>query len=143
MIDPLWTGPKSLKEGPAWSEACIYTILHVDKLAAFHRNGGYGTAREARGWATGQKLFLAARHAGHVMPILFADAADCSRILYRAEILAIDVDAQGTRYAFQGLRPLAGKHAPQELRLLKTGAHIAPHFIRPYAICRTPGFLNP
>ena len=141
MFESARTGPDGLQGTLEWSDACIYTILHIDKLVAFDRQGGYGTAHEAREWVTGRKLFLAARAAGRTMPILFADAADCSRILYRAELVAVEVE-QGTRYAFQNLRPLEGHHTPQELRLLETGAHIAPDFIRPYAICRTPEFLE-
>ena len=37
---------------------------------------------------------------------------------------------------------LGGKHAPQELVLRSSGKKIAPGFIRPYAICETPPFVN-
>ena len=40
------------------------------------------------------------------------------------------------------IRALPGDHSPQELILHSTRMHIAPNFIRPYAICLTPAFLK-
>jgi hypothetical protein len=40
------------------------------------------------------------------------------------------------------LRRLPPGRTPQHLTLLSSGRKIAPAFIRPYALCRTPRFLK-
>jgi hypothetical protein len=40
------------------------------------------------------------------------------------------------------MRKIKGRHSPQDLLLKSTGKAIAPNFIKPYAICRTPSFLG-
>jgi hypothetical protein len=123
-------------------EAAVYTILHPDKLKQFERKSASGHASEKRRWTRGKQLLEEARAEGLRMPILFADATDCSRLLYWAELDSILLGRSGTRYSFHSLRLLRGEHSPQELRLCSTGKRIAKGFIRPYALCKTPEFLG-
>jgi hypothetical protein len=123
-------------------EAAVYTILHPDKLKQFEQKGKRGSATEGRRWTKGKQMLESAKANGMRMPILFADATDCSRLLYWAELDSIRVGRSGTRYSFHSLRPLGGEHSPQELRLCSTGKRIAKGFIRPYALCKTPEFLG-
>ena len=122
------------------AEETIYTIAHVDKLAAAQTNGGRGTFSEKRSWTSGQKLLRRAQAEGLEVPIVFADATDCSKLIYVAVLTSI-VLAGSTTYTFERLRPPRGRRRPQDLVLLSTGEPIAPGFIRPYALCHTPRFL--
>jgi hypothetical protein len=124
------------------SDSCVYTIAHRTKLEAALSGNRAVTLRESRPWTTAAKLLRSAQEAGCAMPILFADAADCSTLLFWALLQRITVGERGTEYVFEHLRRLRGGHRPQELHLLKTGRRIAPDFIRPYALCRTPAFLS-
>lgn len=123
------------------SPSCIYTIAHLDKLRALEARGGSGTLKEAKPWTSGRKLLERAREAKLDLPILFADATDCSQLLYWAVITSIKLTTDGTTYSFERLRSLPGNRTPQKLVLLSTGKKIAPGYIRPYALCRTPPFL--
>jgi len=76
------------------------------------------------------------------MPVLFGDATNCSRLLYWGVLTDVQIHDGGTRFAVDCVRKLGGKHAPQELVLRSSGKKIAPGFIRPYAICETPAFVN-
>jgi hypothetical protein len=79
---------------------------------------------------------------GQSLPILLADAKDCSRLLYWGLLQEIRSLDGRTEYVVDYLRSLPGRHAPQELVLRSTGEPVAAGFIRPYAICRTPAFLE-
>jgi hypothetical protein len=126
----------------AFSEHCIYTIVHINQLAKAAREGGPTTFPESRAWVTGQQLWQQARAAGLGFPVLFGDATDCSRLEYWGLLTGVEIKDKATSYIVDRVRPLPGSHTPQELVLRRTGEHIAPNFIRPYAICRTPAFLS-
>lgn len=114
---------------------------HVDRLEAAHQSGKPTCFSESKRWVTGAKLLAAARKHGLRLPIVFADAADCSKLLCWGELHSVKVDDDGTEFVVVALRRLRGNHAPQDLTLLRSGRKIAPNFIRPYALCRTPAFL--
>ena len=132
---------RSPGEGRALFESCIYTIAHADKLRAVAASGGNGVLTESKRWVSGRRLLEDARQSQLDMPIVFADATDCSRLLFWAVLTRIDNTTKGTQYCFERLQSIRGNHAPQELALLSTGEKIAPAFIRPYALCKTPRFL--
>lgn len=117
---------------PALSEFCVYTILHSDKLKAA---SGRRTAnsREGKPWITGDILWDKAEDAGELMPIVFADAVDCRRLLYWGILTNIVIEGTTTHYFVKKLRQIRGRHSPQELVLKSTGKSIAPNFIRPYS----------
>jgi hypothetical protein len=73
---------------------------------------------------------------------LLGDATDCSRLEYWGLLAGVEIEDEATRFTIDRVRPLPGSHTPQELVLRSTGEHIAPNFISPYAICRTPEFLS-
>jgi hypothetical protein len=128
------------KEMVEFAEFSVYTIRHIDKLRADIRNGG-GEATEARRWVGAADLLHRAQSSNRSMPILFADSTDCSNLVCWALIEKIEVEGKGTRYRFDHVLPLKGR-TPQELILRSTGKTIAAKFIRPYAICRTPSFIQ-
>lgn len=129
-------------ERPSITEHCVYTIVHRDKLARIAKAGGGGQFEEQKSWVTAGKLWQNSRRAKEAMPVLFGDSIDCSRLLFWGVLTDVEVREGATRFAVDRLRKFKGKHTPQELVLRSSGKKIAPNFIRPYAICLTPQFLN-
>ena len=124
-----------------FSDYCIYTIAHRDRLANGARKGGCVTFREGRRWVTGHQLWQEAQQARIAMPVLLADAAWCSHLLYWGVLTAVELSGAGTTFKVDRLRRFLRPRRTQALVLRSTCRHIAPHFIRPYAICRTPRFV--
>jgi len=127
---------------PALTDSCIYTILHRKRLREAVRSGGRGTFHETKPWTTGAKLWTKAQGAKEIVPIVFADATDCTRLLYWGALSDIYIDETGTTFTVEGLTSVGGIRSPQDLILCSSGRAIAPNFIRPYAICRTPKFFQ-
>jgi hypothetical protein len=126
----------------AFSEHCVYTIVHTDLLAQAARQVSPTTFCESKAWGTGRQLWQQAQAAGVGFPVLLGDAMDCSRLEYWGLLTGVEIDDEATRFTVDRVRQLPGSHTPQELVLRGTGEYIAPNFIRPYAICRTPAFLS-
>jgi hypothetical protein len=124
------------------AEHSIYTILHTDKLAKAVQDGGPETFQESRTWVTGQELWHRARAEGKDLPILLGDATDCSKLVAWGLLTNIEIEGEATAYTVDRVRRLTGNHRPQDLVLRSTGERIAPNYIRPYAICMTPSFLD-
>jgi hypothetical protein len=124
------------------SEFCVYTIAHRAVLNGVASTGRAHTFPERKPWVTGHTLWQRAGTAGLAMPVLFADATDCSRLLFWGVLSNVRLQGNSTRFSVDRLRALPGRHSPQELVLRRTGKKIAPNFIRPYAICRTPTFVD-
>lgn len=127
---------------PNISDYCAYTVVDGKQLARVAKEGHPGQFEERNPWVTASKLWQKARSAERAMPVLFGDAAHCSRLLYWGVLTDVHIHDGGTRFAVDRLRKLSGKHAPQELVLRSSGKKIAPGFIRPYAIFETPPFVN-
>ncbi|HEY3968902.1 MAG TPA: DUF488 family protein [Planctomycetaceae bacterium] len=122
---------------------CVYTIAHGDELRRIaDKGGGQGELTEGRRWINAARLLRQAQKQNESLPIVFADATDCSRLIFWGRLDLITINQTDTNYAFSKLRPIRGRHAPQELVLTSTNKTIAPGFIRPYALVRTPAFLR-
>jgi len=124
------------------TDFCVYTIVSRDRLDPVALEGIPLVGRESRIWRAGDALREEAQKSGQSLPILLADAKDCSRLLYWGLLQEIELRPDHTKYTVDRLRALPGRHTPQELVLRSTGEHIAQGFIRPYALCHTPRFLN-
>jgi hypothetical protein len=124
------------------ADHCIYTIVHIDVLEAAERDGRRITFSEGKPWVTGLQLWQRARRAKVGMPVLLGDATDCRQLLYWGLLSDLVVSDGGTSFTVDQLRRLPAGHSPQDLVLRSSGERIAPHFRRPYAICRTPDFLS-
>jgi hypothetical protein len=124
----------------AVAEYCVYTIVRRDHLEKAAELRGPTSFDEGRPWATARKLHLQATADDEEMLVLFADANDCSELIYWGVLQDILV-GEKTHYTVDHLQEFRTTHSPQELVLKSTGQQIAPDFIRPYAICRTPQFM--
>jgi hypothetical protein len=126
------------------SRYCIYTIRDRKELESLAKAGGEWTLREGKPWIGGRFLLDQARLANEAMPVLLADACDCSKIIFWGFLTSIDIleTRPRTFFTLDRLRRVLRSHAPQELTLKRTGKKIAPNFIKPYAICLTPQFLR-
>ena len=121
---------------------CIYTIKHGDDLARDEEKGSPATYKEKTRWVTGNELFQQAKLRNEKMPLLLADATDCSTLVYWGFLKNIEVHDDHTNYTIERVLRLAGDHKPQELILKSTSKPIAANYIRPYAICFTPDFVG-
>ena len=126
----------------AFSDYCIYTIRDGEDLACAARKGGQAKFTQRRAWVTGLRLWLEAQQVRKAMPVVLGDATDCSRLLYWGVLSAVELGDRKTTFTVKCLRRFPESHKPQELVLRSTGRPIGAKFIRPYAICRTPSFLQ-
>ena len=125
-----------------FSDFCIYTIVHGELLEEAARKGGSKLFSEGKPWVTGYNLWLKSKKDGTKMPVLLGDAVNCDILLYWGILTKVQLKGKGTRFTVDRVRELEEIHSPQELVLRSTGKRIAPNFIRPYAICFTPSFLE-
>lgn len=130
----------SMKNGTF--EFCVSTILDRRRLEEFALKER-GSATEGRAWKTAKRLLDKSRELGQQMPIIFSDAAyNAENLLLWGLLQKIEIDGERTTVQFNNVKRIPGKHHRQELILRSTAESIAPNFIRPYAICRTPPFLK-
>jgi len=121
---------------------CVYTIVEGSQLDRLFEDELEVHREERRPWVTAEKMFHDACAANKYLPVLFGDAAHCSRLLYWGLLTDVHLQNGATSFAVDRLRKIRGKHKTQELVLRSSQKKIAPNFIRPYAICMTPRFLN-
>ncbi len=95
-------------------------------------------------WKTGLKLFLEAKRSGQRMPVIFASADVTDKLVYYATLGDVEIDEAGgtTKYAFNELKPIEGDLPLGSLKLRSTKRPLSNNFIRPYAICLTPSFID-
>ncbi len=124
------------------SEFCVYTIRDRKTMDKIMKAGGIQKITESKRWVTGEKLFRQAQSRKISMPVLFGDAAQCRDLCYWAILEGIEINETKTTFSFSSLKKIKGKRLTQELILKNSGKPIAPHFIRPYALCITPPFLK-
>jgi len=124
------------------AEQCVYTIVSRDILDEYAHDQAPLTRAERKSWKTAKRLLDEATSKSLHLPIVLADAKDCSRLLYWGLLVDLKFIGGDTSYTVDRLRPFRGEHVTQELVLLSTKKTIAPRFIRPYALCVTPQFLD-
>jgi hypothetical protein len=128
------------------ADRCIYTMRHSRSLAE-DAGRGHGELVERAPWVTGSRLFGEASASGLRLPIVFSAADVDSGLIYYATITDVvveDADDSGrrtTRCTYEGVRPIDPPRRLSELTLV-TGKPLSDKYIRPYAICRTPSFID-
>lgn len=125
------------------SSFCIYTMRHSAKLDARAGANDADVLTERNVWRAGQLLWTNARRSGELMPVIFSAADQDARLMYWATIdhIAIDEDDRTTTCVYSNLTPITPARPLSSLRLRSTGQPLSEDFIRPYALCYTPGFL--
>lgn len=127
--------------GRRWAAASVYTLLHVDKVMA--ADGASALRFKVnRRMTTAGKLLADARADGTELPVIIGDAVDCSAIVGVARVVEMDLKDDATDLLVADVRALVPRHRQQELTLLSTKQPIAAGFIRPYAIVKTPPWIE-
>lgn len=123
---------------------CVYTIRHHQDLDEAYRSGGNGQFTENTTWNTGHRLFLEAKKNGQRMPVTFASADITERLIYYAMLEDVEINESDstTTYEFADLQPIASHHPLSSLTLRSTNRPLSDNYIRPYAICLTPSFVE-
>ena len=126
------------------SPFCIYTIRHHQDLDEAYRRGGNGQFTENTTWNTGNRLSMEAKKSGQRMPVIFASADITDRLIYYAMLEDVEINESDltTTYEFKGLQQIASHLPLSSLKLRSTNRPLSNNFIRPYAICLTPSFVE-
>jgi hypothetical protein len=121
---------------------CVSTIIDKKEIRRFLAQGN-GHFTENKAWKMAKTLFLESQQIGTRMPLILSDAAhDSEKLLCWATLLKIELDGDKTMVEFDAVKTIPGKRGRTDLTLRSTGRPIAPMFIKPYAICVTPDFLE-
>jgi hypothetical protein len=121
---------------------CVSTIVDRHKLEQFALRGS-GIFTEGRAWKTAKRLLDEARRQGKDMPVILSDAAFNSEPLWLWGVLReLNIEDDQTTIQLTAIQRVRGNHGRQDLVLRSSGRQIKPKYIRPYAICQTPPFLN-
>lgn len=70
-----------MKDRPL-SRFCVYAIVQVRRLARLAESTSPGPFTEKKSWVRAAELWERAQYNGHLMPVLFGDVADCTRLLF-------------------------------------------------------------
>ena len=135
-----------MSEDQSFSQFCVYTIVRTQKLDDVYNRGGSGGFTENKVWAFGSKLVIDAKKKGMRVPIIFGAAEDDSPkgLIYHAVLESVETDssASTTEYKFSGLKPIDGIVPLSSLKLKSKNQPLSNDYIRPYAICYTPSFID-
>jgi hypothetical protein len=118
---------------------CVYTIAIPERLLEASKS--QMPLHERKRWVGAAEHLRNAKNAGRELPIVFADARDCSKLIAWSVLRSVAVGPKETHYTIGQLWAVH-RSSPQDLRLLSSKKHIAEGFIRPYALCQTPDFLH-
>ncbi len=120
-------------------DSCVYTIATSARL--LEASKFQMPLYESKRWIRAEALLKNAHNADLNLPIVFADSRDCSKLFAWSVLRSVSITAKGTHYTIGKLWSVP-RSSPQDLQLLNSKRHIADGFIRPYALCQTPRFLQ-
>ena len=116
-------------------DVCVYTIIAPERLIRAASNGE--ALPEKTRWVTAEKLF----QQGRQLPVVFADARNCRKLLAWSVLKQVNVGETGTEFTVTRLYDLRPLHR-DNLTVVSTGKRIPKSHIRPYVICKTPRLLK-
>jgi hypothetical protein len=139
-------------DGAALAASCVYTIRRTHTLERCLGTDRSGSFVEKKAWTRASSLHTEAVGRGERVPIVFApaEASDNWGVNFCAIIDEIDID-QGdsafgkgptTSYRFVELTRVEPVRPITELRKLSDGKPLSADFIRPYALCQTPSYVE-
>jgi hypothetical protein len=78
------------------------------------------------------------------MPVVFASADLTDRLIYYATLKDVEINESDltTTYEFTGLQKIASHLPLGSLKLRSTNRALSDNYIRPYAVCLTPSFVE-
>jgi hypothetical protein len=117
---------------------CIYTIKHSRDLLKRRR----GTFHENRRWTTARRLLERAQGDHQLLAVVFAQAEFTDDLVAWAYLTDIQIDNDGTNYTFSKLTRFEPPFPKKTDLFKRNGKRLSAEFIRPYAICQTPPFLD-
>jgi hypothetical protein len=122
---------------------CVYTIKHSTKVENILRSGNAGFFKERRSWRGAKRMLLDASKEQQKLPIVFAAAESTENLIAAGYIDEIVIDGETTTYFFSELRQFSQPQPRKtDLKLRSTGKYLSVDYIRPYAICQSPAFLQ-
>jgi len=148
--DPVWKcvscNAQFHRKHDDFMEYCVYTIRHSHDIKTAYNKGGKGKFTENRPWTTAEKIFMKAKKAGSIFPIVFGYAERIHKVKYWARVTDIKISIgkdgkKNTTYSFDRLSRIPDKRYIKDLVLKSTRKTISPGFIRPLAVCITPDYI--
>lgn len=138
------TEPKHQSSVPPILDRCVYTLLHSDKLDAFHKRGGVGSFTENKKWKGAELLLTEARSTGKCLPLIFAAGEYIYGLIYWALVGGIKIDEENgtSTIIFTDLKPLKETLPLSTLRVVSTREPLPDSHIHNYVLCYTPDFLR-
>jgi len=88
-----------------------------------------------------KKLLDQARREGRQLPIVFSTAEETTHLFPWGSLEEVDLKER-TYYTFSGLQALAPLHRISTLHKASDDQPLSDIFFRPYAICKTPNYLQ-
>jgi hypothetical protein len=123
------------------ADVCIYTIVSPEKLEGAVRERQ--PISEQTRWVSGQRHLQQARAEERVLPVIFADARECSKLIAWSTLDDLEdlvVAEMSTGFRIRKLYSV-GSAKRKSLIVLSPGVPLPVGHIRPYVICKTPKFL--
>jgi hypothetical protein len=120
----------------------VYTIRHSDELQRVHEHGGRETFTERKRWVRAKSLLEAAKRSGEELAVVFAPAQGTRYLFAWALLEEVVLEDKQTKYKFSNMTLFSKRHRKTSLRKASNAQPLAETFIRPYAICHTPAFLQ-
>jgi len=124
------------------AKTCLYTTRLPKDLKEAAGLRGPTTFVVNRRMKKAKEHYLKAKADGLDYPVLFSDATCCKRLIYVARLIRISVGKEDTHFTVFDFVELDKGRVTQKLVKDSNGKRIAPDFIRPYAIVKTPKFLK-
>ena len=128
------------------SDDAIYTMRHSRELELGF-TAGKGSLLEHQAWTTGQKLFAEAAREGRRLAIVFSAAEADSGLIFwgvvdRIHVARHDDGTAETRCDYSGLTRIEPARPLSALTLKSKRRPLSDNYIRPYALCVRPSFIQ-
>lgn len=125
---------------PNLTDLCIYTIKHSKDLHVVNNKGN--PFAEAHPWVTARRLLIKAEADRKRLPVIFCPAESTDYLFAWALLETIENSANGVEYTFSHLTRFKENSIRKSKLKKRNGKALNKNFIRPYAICLTPDFLD-
>ncbi len=106
-------------------------------------SGGVGSFIERKSWMTAVSMLRKATELDQELPLILAFGERIDGLRYWARIQSLEINESGhTKVDYYDLTPISLVPPLSSLTLANTNEPLRDDFLRPYAICITPEFLD-